>query len=368
MKKKVFVITSSRSDYGFLRDFSKYLVKKVKFKLVVTGSHLVKKFGYTYNEIINDGFNKENFYKINLNIENNSYKSIPKIINRFNKFFKKTKPDFVVLAGDRYEIFGIALSAFLNNIKIIHIGGGESTLGSLDDIYRYLITRLSFVHLVSHDLFYKNLLTHGIKKKYIFKVGNLSLLNFLKSNLLNKKQIEKKLLGINFKKKIVSVSVHPDTILMKNEKKKDLILNVLSCLKKIKDINIIFTCPNFDDGYLVIIKEIKKFVQNNKNAYFFKSLGNKIYLSVLYYSHVLIGNSSSGVYESPYLNTYSLLIGNRQKGRPIFKNVFEVKNNKVEILKMITKILSLKKKYLTIRKKIKINKYKSILKAINKEK
>jgi GDP/UDP-N,N'-diacetylbacillosamine 2-epimerase (hydrolysing) len=363
----VFVITSSRSDYGFLRDVSRYLVKKVKFKLVITGSHLVKKFGYTYNEITNDGFMKKNFYKINLNIEGKSDKLIPKIICKFNKFFKKTKPDFVVLAGDRYEIFSIALSAFLNNIKIIHIGGGESTLGSVDDTYRHLITRLSFIHLVSHDLFYKNLLSLGIKKKNIFKVGNLSLLNFLKSNLLNKKKI-KRLIGIDFKKKLVNVSIHPDSILMKNEKKKDLILNVLSCLKKIKDINIIFTCPNFDDDYQIIIKEIEKFVQINKNAYFYKSLGNRLYLSILYYSHVLVGNSSSGVYESPYLNTHSLLIGNRQKGRPIVKNVFEVKNDKKKILKMIIKILSFKKKYIKLKKNIKINKYKSILKAINKAK
>ena len=366
MKKKVFAISSSRSDYGFLRDISNYLIKKVKFRLVISGSHLKKKFGFTYNEIVNDGFKKKNLYKINLNIESKSEKLIPKIIYKFNKFFKRTKPDFIILAGDRFEIFCVALSAFLNKIKIIHIGGGESTLGSADDTYRHLITRLSFIHLVSHDLFYKNLLSQGIKKKNIFKVGNLSLSNFLKSNLLSKKQI-KKIIGINFKNKLVNVSIHPDSILINDKKKKELILNVLSCLKKINDINIIFTCPNFDDGYSVIIKEINKFVQNNKNAHYYKSLGNRLYLSVLYYSHVLVGNSSSGVYESPYLGTYSLLIGNRQKGRPIFKNVFEVQNDKMKILKMIKKILNLKKKYSTIKNKIKINKFKSVLKVINEE-
>ena len=138
--KKICVVTGSRADYGLLKYLIKYISvsNKLKLQLLVTGSHLSKKFGNTINFIKKDGFKIE--CKVNMKIKSDTTKCILKSmsigINNFAKALNKLKPDALLILGDRYEVFTVATSAMISGIPIIHLHGGESTEGSVDEAMR----------------------------------------------------------------------------------------------------------------------------------------------------------------------------------------------------------------------------------------
>lgn len=151
--KSILVISGSRSDYDLLFPVLQHLKKsrKIHLKLAVTGSHLTKSFGLTYKKIIKDNFKID--YKIpilsNQNNLSNIINAISNIIRKFYLILKKLKPNFVLVLGDRYEIFGAAIAAANCNIPIIHIAGGEYSEASIDECYRNSITKFSNIHFVA---------------------------------------------------------------------------------------------------------------------------------------------------------------------------------------------------------------------------
>ena len=268
-------------------------------------------------------------------------KNSEKILNKFSKELKKLSPNLIILLGDRYEIFCIAYCAFILGIPIAHLYGGELTQNSLDDSMRHSITKLSDFHFVSTNRYFRRVSQLGEDKKNIFNIGSVSLDKIHKFKFLNKKEIEKKLI-INFKKKIIICTVHPETNNLKNINKQISIL--FNSLKKIKSTSIVFTMPNDDLGSDLISAKIKKFCISYKNAFYFKSLGKDIYFSLVKISNLVIGNSSSGIIESPSLGTYSINLGLRQLGRVQSKSTFNINYETNKIEKTISKILKLKKR------------------------
>ena len=199
--KKIFVITSNRADYGLMSNLI-FLLKKEKtinFKLIVTGSHLEKKYGYTINEILADKINPDHIIKVPLKTIDpiRNIESITNYMKNFSKFFHKQKPDFLILLGDRYEIFSIAVSAFIHKIPVIHLYGGESTLGVFDNFFRYSISKTAKYHLVSNKLYAKKLVSLGENKKNVFTVGSLGCENIKRMNFENLNDLEKSLI-LNF--------------------------------------------------------------------------------------------------------------------------------------------------------------------------
>ena len=147
-KKKILIISGSRSDYSLLKPLILNLRKDSSLitKLVITGSHLKKKFGLTIQEIKKDKI-KIN-YKIYINAVGSSLidisKSFNSLLNKASSLLKKTKPDGIIVLGDRHEIFAFTLASFLQNIKIFHFAGGEETPNNYDGIYRDLISKSFF--------------------------------------------------------------------------------------------------------------------------------------------------------------------------------------------------------------------------------
>ena len=162
--------------------------------------------------------------------------------------------------------------------------------------------------------------------------------------LFNKKEVESNL-KIMFDKKTILVSYHSVTTISKIENIFQF-KQVLDALRLYKKLNIIFTSPNIDPGNTDILTMIKKFIKQNKNAYFFKSLGQRLFFSVAKNSNIFIGNSSSGILEVPFLNIPVLNIGNRQKGRFQFVKIFNSNPKKEIIIKNINRILKEKINFL----------------------
>ena len=351
MKRKICFVTSSRADYGLLYN----LIRKSKNKknintqIVVTGTNLIKKFGLTYKEIINDGFKINK--KVNLNIKSDEEKDILRLtsdgIVKFAKVIKKLKPDIVVLLGDRFEIFSFSVSALINRLPIAHIHGGELTSGAFDDALRHSITKMSHIHFASTYEYKKRILQLGENPKLVFNVGSLGVENLLKTKLYNKKIVESRL-NLKFLKKNLLVTFHPVTL------EKDYGISefkaLLKALEKLKKTKIIFTLPNMDTNNNKFFKLVKKFTNKNKFAKFYSSMGRILYLSCMKHVDAVIGNSSSGIIETPGFKKATINIGSRQTGRIKAKSIIDCYPNEKHITRAISRIYS--KKFKLLLKKI----------------
>mgnify|MGYP001223503287 CR=1 FL=1 len=377
MKKfKIIVFTSGRSDFDLLLPLIKRLEanKLIDLTLIVTGSHLSAKYGSTLNYIKNNKIKK--IKKINIKCGNVTEKNIPLIFGNaqaiYGKYFTniKEKINLSVILGDRYEALAFAAACFFSNTPIAHIHGGEITRGAKDDVIRHTITKFSNLHFVSNQEHKKRVLQLGENKSNIFNCGLLGYENLCKINLISKEETEKKL-KINFNKKTIVVSYHSVTTVSQKENISQF-EQVLDALNLYKKFNIIFTSPNIDPGNVDIIKMIKKFIIKNKNAYFFKSLGQKLFFSVVKNSSIFIGNSSSGILEVPFLNIPVLNIGNRQKGRFKFVKIFESIPEKKIIIKNIDSIIKPQKTKknlnLMLKKNASILIARNIIKKLNNKK
>lgn len=343
-KNKLFItiVTGSRAEYGLLVPLLKKfkISKRFHLTLLITGQHLSSKYGNTYKDIIKDNY--YNNYKlidieIKSSIKNSVTKSLSKSILKFGKYFQKNHTDILLILGDRYEILGVATSAYLNGVRIAHIHGGEKTIGSLDDAFRHSITKFSNYHFVSTNEYKKRVIQLGENKKNIIDVGSLGCENIKKINLIQKQKLNK-ILKIYLKKRIFLVTFNSENsgpILINK-----MVSNTIDILKKFKDSSYIFTIPNHDVGADIIKIKISKFVKDNKNAYLFRSLGFKNYISLAKISDCVIGNSSSGILEVPFLKVPTINIGNRQTGRVMPLSVISCDIKKNSIYRSIIKALS----------------------------
>ena len=366
---KIFLVTSSRADFGLLKNLILELNKSSSFdlKVIATGSHFSKKHGFSFDEIKNE---KIKIYKKIL-ITNNT-KSSKSLLNdmsilskSISYLVKKDKPDLFIVLGDRYEVFAIVLGAYLEKISIAHIHGGELTQGSLDDGFRHCITKMSNFHFVTHKIYKKRIVQLGENPNSIYEVGSLGTENIYKTTFFSKEDLQK-FLKINFKKIILLVCIHPEitkklTINLVNE--------IIAALNFHCDKTIIFTMPGSDLYNNIIFKKITNFTKKNTNSFLFGNLGSKKYLSLLKVSNLILGNSSSGILEMPIFGKPTINIGNRQEGRIKTRTIIDTIPKKLIIKKAID--LALKKKsskinFFNYRKEIRVsNKIVSILKKIN---
>lgn len=350
--KKVVVITGSRAEYGLLHKTLQEIKKSKKLKLflVATGSHISNKYGDTYKAIVNDGHKID--YKVRILNKENIQENIPTFIsgaiNKLTKIFVNIRPDIILLLGDRYEIFAAATCATSLNIPIAHIHGGEITEGSMDNVMRHAITKMSHLHFVSHRDYARRVHQMGEEKKNIYNVGAPGLELISKIKLLGKFDLEKEL-SIKLNKHNILITFHPLTI--QNNLTKKSFNNLLKALTTLDKTNFYFTKANADADGDVINSMIDNFVSKNKNAFSFISLGQLRYLSLLKQIDVVVGNSSSGVVEAPFLNKATVNIGNRQSGRIKLPSIIDCDSSSKNILKSIRFSYSKKFKNKSIKNK-----------------
>lgn len=361
MKKiKILFFTGNRAELEFIKNAINSLNKYKNFSLdiLVSGSHLDKKFGETI-KLLSKKFEK-NLHQIKiLSSTKNLFKTsdyYSELTMKFSKFLKKKRGyDYIFISSDRFESFAIANVAFINQLQIIHYEGGDVTSGgSYDDFLRHSISRLSSLHFVTNRFSEKRLIKFGEEKKRISNIGLLSL-KHKKYNL--NKIIQKFKLEPN--KFLILFTYHP-VISRKKKNSKDIsiVLSSLEKLLKEKKIQIIITFPNFDPYFDLILNALRFFKKKYSSVKFYKFLGSEKYHELLYYcgqtkNGACVGNSSSGIKEAEFFECPSINIGSRQNNRSRGNNVFDVKVNKNQIQDKI-KLLSSKKNVKNFKSKNKI--------------
>lgn len=314
--------------------------KKIKYKIIASDMHLSDYFGKTLNEVKQYTKNIIQLKKIDLRDSiKNRLSVVSNTIDSIGKVFKKKKPDFLLLLGDRSEVMGAAISAMHYNIPIIHMYGGDVTQGGTDEPTRHAITKMSSIHLTSNSDSYKNVKTMGEENWRVFNTG-LTSLDLLKEKFYKSKKYLENKYNIDLKKPLIILLQHSVTWQIKETQKQ--ISQTLKSLNKLR-LQTLAIYPCSDPGYESIVKTYKK-NHNKKFLKIFKNIEINDFYSLLKYSNLLIGNSSCGITECGFLNKPVINLGIRQKGRLSAKNVTHLDHDSKKITKKILDILKMKKK------------------------
>ena len=346
MKKKILFVTERRADYSKLYPVLKQIEQSKKFDyyLIVTGSHLLKKHGYTINEIKKDGI--KIYKKFKMFEEKNDDSSammtegFGKAITNLTKIIKTLKPDLIFSGFDIGANFAAAIIGAHMNIHVAHLEGGEIT-GTIDESIRHSISKFSHIHFTSNNDATKRLEKMGEISKNIFTVGNPSLDTIKSIKIISKKKLEKEFC-IDLKKPLLLLVQH--TVTTEINKIDKYFLETINAINETK-YQCIIILGNSDAGS----QKIKKIIKNS-NILNYENLPFQKYISLLNYSSAIIGNSSSGIMEAPFLQVPSINVGTRQEGRSNTTSIINVKYNKIAIKKAIEKAIGDKKFLKSIKK------------------
>lgn len=339
--KKVYVVTSTRADWGLLKPVCTRLAKEesIRFGVIATGTHLKAEFGNTIEEIRRDGFEPK--YTVDILKFGNDDKAVAKTIahtiEEFTTLFSCDRPDLLLVLGDRYEMFAVCTAASALGVPIAHISGGDVTVGAKDDFYRHCMTAMANLHFPSCQDSYDRLLRLGQQPSTVHNVGGLGDENIKNMPLMSLEELEN---SVEFKNltPFLLITYHPET--QKGTPTEDM-RSLLDALDKIGGYNMIFTKSNADAGGEAINAMVDSYCEKNSHkAKAFFSLGLKRYLSAMKYCAAVVGNSSSGVVETPTFKVPAVNIGDRQKGRYVAENVICTKDDKDSILAGLEKALS----------------------------
>ncbi len=351
--KKICVVTATRAEYGLLKPLMKKIDedKDLLLQIIVTGMHLSPEFGYTYEEIIKDGFTITEQIEILLSSDTaiGTSKSMGLAIISFSETFERLKPDMVIILGDRFEMMSIAISALNAHIPIAHLYGGETTEGAIDEAYRHAITKMSYLHFTSTETYRNRVIQMGESPDRVFNVGALAIEVIKNLSYLNKADLEN-FLGIKLNKTTALLTYHPVTL--EENSAKFHMENILQALDEFDDLQIIFTKANSDMYGRSINQLIDNYVKiNSHKSVVFSSLGQIKYLSCMKVCNFVVGNSSSGIIEAPNYMIPTVNIGDRQKGRVAPLSIINCEPVKNSIVRAIKKALSKEFKELIISQK-----------------
>ena len=336
MKRKILLVTERRADYTKLRPILKEISKskKLDYFLIVTGSHLLTEHGKTINEIKKDGFKiTSTFSMFNKTQKDNGAemtRSFGRAVTKLSDIIEKLKPDIILTGFDIGANFAAAIIGAHMNIIVAHIEGGELS-GTIDESIRHSISKFAHIHFTSNSDATNRLKKMGENSKYIFTVGNTSLDGIKTIKKIPQSELEKKY-NIDLTKKFIIILQHTVTSEINSIEK-----NFLKTIEVIKEINIpsIVILGNSDAGSKQIVKVLK-----NSQIKGYANVPYVDYINLLQYSSALIGNSSSGIIEAPFLHIPTINIGTRQEGRLRSESVIDVEYDKNKIKNTILNIIS----------------------------
>lgn len=337
--KSVCIVTSTRADYGILSGLIGlfHVSPAVELRLIVTGSHLSKRFGDTQQEILRDGFPIDASFPILEDQDTPAAMSraMARLLEQLSVYLEHRRPDLAILLGDRYEICAAA-EAFLNEqIPIAHLHGGELTEGAVDDCYRHSITKMSYLHFASTEVYRQRIIRMGESPERVFNYGALGVENATKIPPMSREELSESV-GFDFTQPYALVTFHPVT-LEPNDMKRQVEQVFFALDQYPGKLNYLITKSNADAGGLWINDWLDAFAADRCSRFkVVSSLGMRRYLSAVRYASAVIGNSSSGIIEVPSFHVPTINIGDRQKGRVQAQSVINCPPETEAIIRAIT--------------------------------
>ena len=350
MKKKLIYLSGTRADFGLIK---KTLIsidrdENLDLGIVLTGMHLLSAYGNTQDEVINS--NLPIIGKIKVDLDGKSREkmanALAEQIKGMIQIINQWQPDFLIILGDRGEMLAAAIAGNHMSIPIIHIHGGERS-GTIDDVFRHSISKLSNIHFVATEASKERLQKMGENKKNIYVVGapGLDQIEDSRSKLLNKVDFCNRFKLKNYLP-IIIILFHPVHQEYKFSRfySQEIFNGLVNFVKKGFEFQALFIAPNSDAGSNQIIEFWN---EKFKNPFFeivsTKNMERLEYLSALSNAELLIGNSSSGIIEAESFNLSVINLGTRQRFRERNKNVIDIDINSSELTNALIKNFQKKK-------------------------
>lgn len=331
MKRKIAVVTTSRADYSHLywplHDLSRH--PAVDLKLIAMGPHLSPEFGHTIREIERDGF--EIAARIECLLSSDTDVGMAKTIGvatlGLADCLGQMRPDILLLIADRYEMLAPAAVALALRIPIAHIEGGEISEGAIDDAVRHALTKMSHVHFTSTFEARARVIALGEEEWRVHRAGAPSIDHLRRDTLFTREQLEAQL-HVDLTRSSAVVAYHPVTIVRDTTQEADALF---ASLQEVPG-QLLFCYPNADAGSRELIQQTKRFLEHRSDARVFVNLSALTYWSLLRNVDLMIGNSSSGIMETPSFALPTVNVGMRQQGRERARNILDAAPDKSDIL------------------------------------
>jgi UDP-N-acetylglucosamine 2-epimerase (non-hydrolysing) len=339
--RKICFVTGSRADFGLLIWPMRAIQNTpgLTLQLVATGMHLSPEFGYTVNNIREEGFSVDDTIETLLSSDTGVgvAKSVGLGVIGFADAFARLTPDLVVVLGDRYETLAAAQAAMFMRLPMAHLFGGDVTEGAIDESIRHAITKMSHLHFATNADSAQRLMRLGEDPARVFTVGSPGIDSIKRLKLMDRDTVGREV-GMALGQRNVLVTFHPVTVEAdRSVGALDELFAALSALAP--ELRLFFTLANADAEGRALNDHIKAFVSGRPNAIAVASLGQLRYISLMNVVDVVVGNSSSGIYEAPSLNAPSVDIGDRQRGRERATSVFHAAEERSAIAAAISQAL-----------------------------
>ena len=340
--REVTVVTATRAEYGLLRPVLQKLAasETLALRLVVTGAHLCARLGATVREIEADGLPIAARLPIFSDDAGEPVaRTIARTIEVFDEEFAAHAPACVLLLGDRFEIFAVAVAAVARHIPIAHISGGDVTLGAADEYYRHCISKMAALHFPSCADSAARLIRMGEEPDRVFCVGGLGDENIRSLPKMSRQELCEST-GFPLEGRFALVTYHPETDAGAPDPGAQAAA-LCRALEAVPDVFWLLTGSNADAGGAICTAALQSFAAAHPGrAGFVQSLGLRRYLSAMQFAAAVVGNSSSGVVETPSFGVPAVNIGRRQAGRAICENVICCEGDAAAIEAAIRKALS----------------------------
>lgn len=318
--RRLAVLTTGRQDYGILRSTLLLLREDARFELSLWagGMHLSPDFGHTIDRIREDGFQVDREIEI-LGERSDVAAESARAITGVASAIGAARPDALVVLGDRYETLAAAFAATLGRVPLVHLYGGEETEGAVDNAFRHAITKLSHLHLVSHEAHARRVLQMGEPSEAVIVVGAAGLDNLFRKDLPDRAALELAL-GIPLEPPVVVVTLHPTTL------GREPVLEIRAVATAMEQVpaTYVITNANSDPGGTVIREFWKAWAPGRSRVVLVDALGETRYFGLLRLADAVLGNSSSGLIEAPSAGLPVVNVGDRQRGRLRSQHVIDV--------------------------------------------
>jgi UDP-hydrolysing UDP-N-acetyl-D-glucosamine 2-epimerase len=333
-KRKVAVFTGNRAEYGLQYPILKAINEhpELEYQLLVSGAHLDDNFGRTLDEIRSDGFHINAEVKIKMNGDSRiaTAQAIGSAVLAISTALEELNPDIVVVYADRFEGFAAVIAASQMNIPTAHIEGGDLTEGgALDDSVRHAMTKLAHLHFTTNEQATSRILGMGEEAWRVHTVGFPAIDLISEGRYASATECQERL-NVDLKKPIVLFTQH--SVTTEFEAAAEQVQPSLVALRQLAEdgVQVVLTYPNNDAGGNTIISELTKLVmQGYSSIQVHRSLGRYFYHGVLALALdpkirvACVGNSSSGIKETPVFGCPTVNIGSRQEGRLRGNNVID---------------------------------------------
>lgn len=340
--KKVAIVTATRAEYGLLlpviRELRKYESDVFKAELIVTGTHLSDKYGMTVLEIqVNDvRIDHEVPVSVKSDTELDISDNQAEVLVKFTELFARQKYNAVILLGDRYETLAVAIAAGNTRTPVFHLCGGDTTEGALDEWIRHSITKISYLHFVTNEESRKRVIQLGEAPERVFNFGSTSIDNILHAADMTKEEALASIGLIDCKYAVCTY--HPVT--MESGDVEGQLESFLETIQAFPELQFVVTKSNADQGGAKINELLDEAEKRIVNMHVFTSLGVRRYLSLMKFAEFVLGNSSSGIIETPVFHVPTVNIGDRQRGRLQSESIINCAADKDSIIAAIKKAAS----------------------------